>query len=124
MFVVLFWDYIHAGQLKMLNKTNAENGHRVFSIFKKKQGNNGVGFLFSRGFFSWISKIQMSIFEICLILYFMKLCARRGFWKMLAYAMLCQLGYAVSSKLNLFQRNLKCKYVITILVFCALTFVS
>ena len=26
-----------------MNKTNSENGHLVFSIFKKKQENNGVG---------------------------------------------------------------------------------
>ena len=30
-------------QLKLQNKTNSENGHLVFSIFKKKQENNGVG---------------------------------------------------------------------------------
>ena len=27
------------------NKTNFENGHLVFSIFKKKQENNGVGYI-------------------------------------------------------------------------------
>ena len=28
---------------KIQSKTNSENRHLVFSIFKKKQGNNGVG---------------------------------------------------------------------------------
>ena len=32
---------------KVQNKTNSENGHLVFSIFKKKQENNGVGDILS-----------------------------------------------------------------------------
>ena len=50
----------------MVNKTNSENGHRVFSIFKKKQGNNGVGFLFSRVFFLNVENTKCPFLELVL----------------------------------------------------------
>ena len=87
-----------------------ENGHLVFLIFKKKQENNGVDNISStfhemeyhwfdnvfgiktkyhrlRCFlvFSSISRIyKMSIFGICIILYFLKLSACRGFMQVVS----------------------------------------
>ena len=60
------------------NKTNSENRHLVFLIFKKEQENDGVGFLF----FLEYQEYKVSIFGICFILYFLKLSACRGFYCM------------------------------------------
>ena len=85
-------------QWRIQNKTNSENGHLVFSIFKKKQENSGVGdisSLFQRHcqtneheisptplfscLFLEYREYKMSIFGICFILYFLKLSACRGY---------------------------------------------
>ena len=82
------------------NKTNSENRHLVFLIFKKEQENDGVGdisSLFQRHcqtlFFLEYQEYKMSIFGICFILYFLKLSACRGF-----RCMLCNLlDYAIQT---------------------------
>ena len=64
------------------NKTDSDNGHLVFSIFKEKQENNGFGDISSlfSCFFLEYREYKMSIFGICFILYFLKLSACRGFY--------------------------------------------
>ena len=76
-------------QWRIQNKTNSEKGHLVFSVFKKKQENNGVGDISSlfqthcqtndSCFFLEYREYKMSIFGICFILYFLKLSACRGY---------------------------------------------
>ena len=52
-----------ASQFSVLNKTNSKNGHLVFSIFKKKQENNG--FLNIENTRCPFSEVLFCIFESC-----------------------------------------------------------